>query len=169
MTIIEYMGKKPQIPESAFVAPGAVLIGSVILGENASIWFNSVLRGDINYIKVGDMSNIQDCCVIHVEDERPTLIGSRVTIGHGALLHACTIEDDAHIGMGAILLNGCKIGSKAAVAAGALIPMGMEVPPGSLVIGVPGKVKKTLTPEEIEANGIWAPKYNRVSKNYKDK
>ncbi|HKK28572.1 MAG TPA: gamma carbonic anhydrase family protein, partial [Gemmatimonadota bacterium] len=125
---------------SAFVAPSADVIGDVELGEDASVWYQCVLRGDIAPIRVGERTNIQDLTMVHVDPDTPCLIGSRVGIGHRAIIHACTIEDDCLIGMGAIVLSGATIGRGSLVAAGAVVTEGMEVPPESLVVGLPGKV-----------------------------
>jgi carbonic anhydrase/acetyltransferase-like protein (isoleucine patch superfamily) len=133
-----------------FIAAGVQLIGRVELGEYSSVWYNAVIRGDINYIRIGRETNIQDNCVLHVTHELPVIIGDRVTIGHGAVIHGCVIEDDCLIGMGAIVLDGARIGRGSVVAAGALVRERMEVPPHSLVAGVPAVVKRTLDPSTIE-------------------
>ena len=131
---------EPSIHESAWVAPGARLIGDVTLGRDASVWYGCVLRGDIAPITVGSGTNLQDLTVVHVDPDRPTVIGDRVGIGHRAIIHGCVIEGDCLIGMGAIVLSHSVIGSGSLVASGALVLEGMKVPPGSLVIGVPGRV-----------------------------
>jgi len=159
---------KPSVPASAFVAPSACLVADVRLGEHSSIWFNAVLRGDINYVSVGDYSNIQDGCIMHVEDARACIVGAYVTVGHGAILHACTVHDGCLIGMGAVILNGAVIGQGSIVAAGALVREGVEVPPGSLVAGSPAVVKRTLSDEESKGLRYWAEKYARIAAKYID-
>ena len=138
----------PVIPESAWVADTAVVRGNVTLGEHVSIWFAAVLRGDEAPIAVGDESNVQDGVVVHVSANFPCKIGRRVTVGHRAVVHGCTIEDGVLIGMGAIVLDGAHIGQGAVVAAGAVVSPGMEVPPNSLVIGVPAKVRGALNEQQ---------------------
>jgi len=138
----------PSVHATAFVAPNAVLIGNVKVGAQASIWFNSVLRGDINYIEIGERTNIQDGCLVHVTHEDPVKVGAETTIGHGVILHGATVESGCLLAMGAIVLDGAKIESGSLIAAGALIPPGMRVPKNSLVMGVPGRVVKELTDQE---------------------
>ena len=133
-----------------FIASGVQIIGKVQLGEYSSVWYNAVIRGDINYIKIGRETNIQDNCVLHVTHELPVIIGEGVTVGHGAIIHGCVIEDECLIGMGAIILDGARIGKGSVVAAGALVRERMQVPPHSLVAGVPAVVKRTLDPSTIE-------------------
>lgn len=135
-----------------FIAPGAVVLGDVHLEKNVGIWYNATVRGDREPIHIGKGSNIQDNCVVHVDAGYPVTIGENVTVGHGAILHGCTVEDNSLIGMGAILLNGCHIGKNCIVAAGALITQGTVIPDNSLVMGNPGKVKRAVTEEEIAAN-----------------
>jgi carbonic anhydrase/acetyltransferase-like protein (isoleucine patch superfamily) len=150
-----YQSIFPTVDPTAFIDPSAQVIGDVHLGAESSVWMNVVVRGDVNYIRVGDRTNIQDLTLVHVMREtNPTVIGSNVTIGHSAVIHGCTIEDRCLIGMGAILLNGCRIGTGSIVAAGALVPEGTIVPPGSMVMGMPAKVKRQLTPEE-DASIVW--------------
>jgi carbonic anhydrase/acetyltransferase-like protein (isoleucine patch superfamily) len=147
--IASVFGKNPKIDPSAWIAPGASVLGDVSLGEHASIWFGAVVRGDVNHVVIGDYTNVQDGTVIHVtQGGHPTLIGKRVTIGHKALLHACTVGDDCLIGMGAILLDGVEIGAGSIVAAGALVTPGKSFPPGSLVLGSPAKAARPVKPEE---------------------
>lgn len=148
--LIEYEGITPDVHASVFVAPGAMIIGDVTIGQESSIWFNSVLRGDLEPIRIGCRTNVQDGAVIHMDKEIPCLIGDDVTIGHGAILHSCTIGNAALIGMGAILLTGSVIGEQAIVAAGALIREGQEIPPRSLAVGVPAKVLREVTEAELE-------------------
>jgi carbonic anhydrase/acetyltransferase-like protein (isoleucine patch superfamily) len=140
----------------------AQVIGDVHLGAESSIWMNVVVRGDVNFIRIGARSNIQDLTLVHVMREtHPTLIGDDVTIGHSAVVHGCTIEDRCLIGMGAILLNGCRIGAGSIVAAGTLVPEGMQVPPGSMVMGVPAKFRRRLTPDEDASIAWYADNYVR--------
>ncbi len=134
------------IDPTAFVAPTATILGQVRIGARSSIWYGAVLRGDIDTITIGDETSIQDNAVIHVDAGVPTKIGSRVTVGHGAIIHGATIEDDALIGIGATVLNGAHVGKGAVVGAGALVPEGMEIPEGMLALGVPAKVVKPVSP-----------------------
>ena len=142
-----------------FIAQGAVVCGDVTLGNNVSIWYNAVVRGDMAPITIGDETNIQECCVLHVSEDIPLVLGKGVTVGHGAILHSCTIGDNSLIGMGAIVLDGAKIGKNCIIGAGALVTGGTEIPDGSLVIGSPAKVKREMRPEEIEANRKNAEEY----------
>jgi carbonic anhydrase/acetyltransferase-like protein (isoleucine patch superfamily) len=147
-----YRGVLPRVHPTAFVDDSAQVIGDVEIGADSSVWMSAVIRGDVHWIRIGNRSNIQDGTVIHVMNRtHPTTIGDNVTVGHGALLHGCTIEDRCLIGIGAILLNGARIGSDSIVAAGTLVLEEMKVPPRSLVMGSPGKVKRTLTDAEVES------------------
>ena len=137
----------PRLHPTAFVAPGARLIGDVTLEAEASVWYNAVLRGDLAPIVLGAQSNVQDNCVVHVDEGVPCRIGDRVGVGHGAILHGCEIEEDCLVGMGAIVLNRAHVGRGSVIGAGALVPEGMAVPPGSLVLGVPGRVVRTVNAE----------------------
>ena len=144
-----YRGQVPRVHPSAFIDDSAQVIGDVEIGEDSSVWMCVVIRGDVNRIRIGRRSNVQDGTIVHVmKDTHPTVIGDNVTIGHGAVVHGCTIEDRCLVGMGAILLNGVTVGSGSIVAAGTLLPEGMQVPPRSLVMGSPGKVKRLLTHAE---------------------
>jgi len=156
--IINFKDKKPSIHPTSFVADSADIIGDVILEENSSVWFRAVLRGDINYIRVGKNSNIQDGCVLHVTESNPCVVGENVTVGHNAILHGCTVKDGALIGMGAIILDGAQIGEEALVAAGSLVPSGKVIPPRSLAVGSPAKVVTELTEEYL----------NSIRKNTRD-
>ena len=140
-----------KISDTAFIADGAKLIGNVIVGENVSIWYNSVIRADSTTVTIGDNSNIQDCCIVHVNENYPCVLGRNVSVGHGAILHSAVIDDNVLVGMGAILMDNCHIGSNTVIAAGTVITAGTEIPPGSLVMGSPGKVKRPLTEGEIQA------------------
>jgi carbonic anhydrase/acetyltransferase-like protein (isoleucine patch superfamily) len=163
--IIPYNGKAPRIHESAFVAPGVRLIGDVEIGPEASIWYNCVLRGDINRIVVGARSNVQDGTIIHVEDGEPgdlglpTLIGEDVLIGHVAILHGCVIEDCAFVGMGSIVMDGSRIAHAGMLAAGALLPPGRTIPSAELWAGRPAKAMRSLTPDQLERMRLQTAKY----------
>jgi carbonic anhydrase/acetyltransferase-like protein (isoleucine patch superfamily) len=146
--IRSFRGIKPRIAASAYVDPGAHVIGDVELGDRSSVWPAAVLRGDIEPIRVGADTNIQDGTVIHTDKGFPTTIGDRVSVGHGVVLHGCTVEEDSLIGIGARVLNGARIGRGAVVAAGALVPEGMEVPPDMLVMGAPAKPRRPVSAEE---------------------
>ncbi len=143
------------IHPTAYIAPGAAVLGAVSLGRDASVWYNAVLRADLASIVVGDETNVQDLCVVHVDEEVPCRIGSRVGVGHRAILHGCTVEDECLVGMGAVLLNGVRVGRGSVIAAGAVLPEGTEVPGGSLVVGVPGRVRRAVDASlraRLEAN-----------------
>ena len=149
MAIYELDGKTPRLASGAWVADSAQVIGDVELGENASVWMNAVLRGDVNAIRVGANSNVQDCAVLHgMRYEYPVMVGEWVTIGHNATVHGCVVEDAVLIGMGATILNDVRIGEGSIVAAGAVIAEHTVIPPNSLVAGVPGKVRRTLGDED---------------------
>ena len=152
MALFELDGVKPSIPESGnfWVADNATVLGRVILRENASVWFNSVLRGDNDPIEVGENSNIQDGCVLHTDHGVPLTIGREVTVGHMVMLHGCTIADETLIGIGSTILNRAKIGKNCIIGAHSLIPEGKEIPDNSLVMGSPGKVVKELKPEQVQ-------------------
>ncbi|MBR3034973.1 MAG: gamma carbonic anhydrase family protein, partial [Firmicutes bacterium] len=135
--IISYNGKTPETEQSAFVAENAAVTGDVTLGKDSSVWFSAVIRGDGPHIEIGERSNIQDGCVLHADPGYPLMVGSRVTIGHGAILHGCTVGDGSLIGMGAIVLNGAKIGKNCIVGAGALVTGGKEFEDGMLILGSP--------------------------------
>lgn len=142
----------PAIHPTVRIAEGAVVRGRVTLDENVSIWYNAVLRGDVDAIEVGADTNIQDGCIVHEDFGRPVHIGCRVTVGHGAILHGCTIGDDTLVGMGAIVLNGATVGTGCIVGAGALVTQGAVVPDGSVVLGSPARVVRQVTAEELEHN-----------------
>ncbi len=137
----------PDIHPTAFIAPTAVVMGDVTLGEESSVWYTAVVRGDMAPIRIGARSNIQDGTIVHVDEGVPCTIGERVGVGHRVILHGCTVEDECLIGMGSILLNRCHIGKGSVIAAGAVVPEGMEVPAGSLVMGVPGRVVRPVDAE----------------------
>ena len=147
------------ISEKAYITKTAVIEGDVTIGDNVSVWYGAVLRGDLAPISVGNGSNVQENAVIHVDKNFPIKIGKGVTIGHGAIIHGCTIDDNSLIGMGAIVLNGAKIGKNCIIGAGALVTGNTEIPDGSLVIGSPAKVKREVTEAEIKANQENAEEY----------
>ena len=149
----------PRLHPTAFVVPGATIVGDVTLSENASVWYGAVLRGDINRIVVGAQSNIQDCAVVHLSDDYPAIIGELVTIGHSAIVHACTIDDEVLVGMGSIILDGAEIGGRTIIGANTLVTAGMKIPGGSLVLGSPGKVVRQLDRAEQDSIAQWARKY----------
>jgi carbonic anhydrase/acetyltransferase-like protein (isoleucine patch superfamily) len=156
----DYKGMRPRLGERVFLAPGSHVIGDVEVGDHSSIWFNAVVRGDIERIRIGHHTNIQDGVVCHVmRDECPCIIGDHVTVGHGAVLHGCTIESRCLIGMSATILNNARIGSGSIVAAGALVPEGMEIPVRSLVMGMPARVKRELSDSEIASIDAYSLRY----------
>lgn len=160
--------KQPTVHHSVFVAPGAVIRGNVTLEENANVWYNAVIRGDTASVVIGKNSNVQDNAVIHVDHEFPTVIEENVTIGHGAVLHGCTVEKESLIGMGAIVLNGAVIGAGSIVGAGALVTAGTVLPENSLAVGSPAKVIRTVTPEQREATVQNALQYVKEAEAYKE-
>ena len=149
----------PEVHGTAFVAASADLIGRVRIEEEASVWYNSTLRGDIHEVVVGPRSNVQDNAVLHVESNRGCYLGELVTVGHGAIVHACTVKDEVLIGMGATVLDGSVIGERSIIGANTLVTMNMEIPPGSLVLGSPGKVVRELSAKEQAGVKVWAEKY----------
>lgn len=159
--------KKPQIDSTAFVAPGAQIVGDVHLCRNASVWHNAVLRGDIDKITVGANSNIQDNCTLHCDFDKELIIGENVSVGHNAVLHSCVIGDDSLIGMGAILLGGVKVGKNCFVAAGAVLTPDTVIPDGSMVMGFPAEVRRSLTEEEKLKILSNAAVYVKLSQDYK--
>ena len=162
-----YRGTRPAIAESAYVDDSAQVIGDVVVGDEASVWMAVVIRGDVNHIRLGARSNVQDGTVVHVMREtHPTLIGEDVTIGHGVILHGCTIEDRVLVGMGAVVLNGAVIGHDSIVAAGSLITEGTAIPARSLVMGSPAAVRRALTDEEVASIGRYAANYVRYRLDY---
>jgi gamma-carbonic anhydrase len=165
--IQRYLAQVPSVAQHTYVAPGAALIGSVELAEQVSIWHGCVLRADLNRIQVGARSNVQDGSVVHVGDRDPTLIGADVVVGHRAVIHGCQIEDAVLVGIGATILDGCVIGQGSVVGAGAVITAGTHIPPRSLVLGVPAKVKRSLGEEEERFHRELAAKYTRLAHNYR--
>ncbi len=155
-----YRGQLPRVHPSAFIDDSAQVIGDVEIGEESSVWMCVVIRGDVHRIRIGRRTNVQDGTIVHVmKDTHPTLIGSDVTIGHQAMVHGCTIEDRCLIGMGAILLNGVTVGTGSIIAAGTLLPEGTQVPPRSLVMGSPGKVRRTLSDADLDEIQMYADRY----------
>lgn len=161
-------GKDPKVDPESFTAPTSVVIGDVTLRAGASVWYGAVLRADFGPIVIGADSNIQDNCTLHVDPGFPITVGERVSVGHNAVLHGATVEDDCLIGMGATVLNGAVIGAGSLVAAQALVPQGMRVPPGSLVAGVPAKVRRELTEEEREGLTLNGTFYVDLAKAHKE-
>jgi len=162
-----YRGRSPRVHPSAFIDESAQVIGDVEIGEESGVWMCAVLRGDVHSIRVGSRTNIQDGAILHgMTGTHPTTVGSSVTIGHGAIIHGCAIDDQVLVGMGAILLNGVHVGSGSIVAAGTLLVEGMKVPPKSLVMGSPGKVKRLLTAAEIADIQTYADRYAQYRLDY---
>jgi carbonic anhydrase/acetyltransferase-like protein (isoleucine patch superfamily) len=154
--LIPFNGKWPEVAESAFIAPGAYIVGAVYLGEESSVWYGAVLRGDTEPIRIGARTNIQDGCVLHADPGYPTVVGDGCVVGHSAVVHGCEIGDGCLIGMSATILNGAKIGEGSIVAAGALVPEGREFPARSLIIGAPAKLAREVTEEQTQdiARGV---------------
>jgi carbonic anhydrase/acetyltransferase-like protein (isoleucine patch superfamily) len=162
-----FAGVAPTISPGAYVAPGAVLIGDVTVGDESSIWYNVVLRADQELIVVGRCTNVQDNCVVHGDPGQPAVIGDHVTIGHSAVIHGATVEDDVLIGINATILNGAVVGRGSIVGAGAVVTEGTTIPPGSLVLGVPGRVVRSLKPEEVEEIHQHAVEYCELARQHK--
>jgi carbonic anhydrase/acetyltransferase-like protein (isoleucine patch superfamily) len=167
MAIYELDGVAPRMADSAWVADSAQVMGNVVLGENSSVWFGAVLRGDTETITLGEGSNIQDGSVMHADVGFPLSVGKHVTVGHQVMLHGCTIGDESLIGIGATVLNGAKIGRNCLVGAGSLVTEGKEFPDGSMIIGSPAKVVKSLTPEQIEGLRRSAGHYIENAERYR--
>jgi len=162
-----FLTRKPQIDPGAYVAPSAVLMGAVKLGPSASVWPGSVLRGDIEEIEIGEGSNVQDGTIVHLADDIGVKVGRYVTIGHAAMIHACTIEDECLIGMKATILDGAVIGRRSIIGAGAVVTGKTKIPPGSMVLGMPAKVVRPLSEEEQAGLRHWAEKYVVVADFHK--
>jgi len=163
-----FLGRTPSIPASAFVADSADIVGDVALGEQASIWYNTTLRGDVNWIRIGARSNVQDNAVVHVSNRvAPTRIGEDVTVGHSAVVHGCTIHDRVLVGMGAVIMDQTVVGSDSLIGARALLTEGTEIPPRSLVIGSPAKVVRSLSDEEVARVARYAARYVKYSRIYR--
>lgn len=167
MPVYPYRGKQPKLGARVFLAPGAVLTGDIEVGDDASFWFHTVARGDVNWIRIGARSNVQDGAVLHVSYKtHPLVLGEGVVVGHQAVLHGCTIEDGALVGIGARVLDGAVVGAGAQVAAGAVVAPGTRVPAGHLVMGVPARVKRPLSDEEIARIAATADRYVRIKEEY---
>ena len=166
--MIYRLGDRAPKSEALFIAPDAAVIGAVELGKDSSVWFGAVLRGDNEPIRIGARSNIQDGSVAHTDPSFPTTVGEDVTVGHRVILHGCTVEDGCTIGMGAILLNGAQVGANSLVAAGALLPEGREYPPGSLIMGVPGRQVRMLSDEERAEVARGAEIYVRNARRFRE-
>ena len=165
----QHLDSSPTIHPTAFVAPGAAVIGNVTLAAESSVWFQTVLRADINRIVIGPRSNIQDGAVIHLADDFGAHVGELVTVGHKAILHACTIGDEVLVGMGAIVLDGAEIGPRSIIGAGALVTGGKKFPEGSLILGSPAKAIRTLSLDEQAGIKVWAEKYVALSRAYRER
>jgi len=165
--IRSYKGIRPSLGARAWVDTSAQVIGAVELGEDASVWMNTVIRGDVNRIRLGARTNVQDNCVLHVTAQHPTVLADDVTVGHSVTLHGCTIEKLCLVGIGAIVLNGAVVGEESIVAAGALVPEGMQVPPRSVVMGAPAKVRREVSEDERASLRRYAENYVRYKDDYR--
>lgn len=165
--ILAYRGRMPRVHPSAFVAPGAYVIGDVTLAKGSSVWFGAVLRADLAPIRIGEDTNVQDGSVIHVDRNEPCVLKRGIIMGHQATAHACTVEDGVLIGIGARILSGAKIGRFSLIGAGAVVLENAVIPERSLVLGVPGKVVRTLTPAEVAGHVPWAGRYKALAREYK--
>ena len=163
-----YQNKFPKIGPGVFIEESAQIVGDVEIGANSSVWFNSVVRGDVYYIRIGENSNVQDLCCLHVtRDKNPTILGDHVSVGHGVILHGCTIESHCLIGMGAIVMDRVNVGRGSIVGAGALIVQGLQIPPRSLVLGSPARVVRELSAEEVDGIDRYAENYLMYKENYR--
>ena len=158
----------PRIHPTAWIVPSATVIGDVTLEEESSVWYGAVLRGDINRILIGPRSNIQDNAVVHLDTGFPTIVGELVTVGHSAIVHACNIDNEVLVGMGAIVLDGAEIGARSIIGANALVTLGMKIPPGSLVLGSPAKVVRQLTLDQQKDIARWAWSYVETAKHFRE-
>ena len=164
-----FQGIKPTVPDSCFIEDTAVVIGDVVLGEDCSVWFNAVIRGDVHHIRIGSRTNVQDLCMLHVtHDTHPLIIGNEVTIGHSVVLHGCTIKDRVLVGMGAIVMDGAVIGEDSVVGAGALVVEGTVVPPKSVILGSPGRVRRGVSDAELAWIKESAANYVKYARQYMD-
>ena len=167
MLIKPYKGIHPKIHPTVFIVETAVIIGDVEIGEYSSIWFNAVVRGDVHYIRIGDRTNIQDLCMLHVtKDTHPLILGNDITVGHSVTLHGCTIKDRCLIGMGVTILDGAVVGEDCIIGAGALVTEGAVIPPGTLAIGMPAKPKRDLTEKEVARIRQSAQNYIDYARTY---
>ena len=162
-----YKQFEPEIHETCYIAPNCSIVGDVTIGRNSSVWFNTVIRGDVAGIRIGENTNIQDNCTIHCITDAETKLGNNISIGHGAILHSCSIDDGSLIGMGAIVLDGVKVGKNCLVGAGAVVTPNTVIPDGSLVLGSPAKIKRELTQEEIQHIYKNAGTYVALGSDYK--
>jgi len=165
-TIARNIRTAPRIAQDAYIADDATVVANVEIGPEASVWHQAVLRGDVAPIVLGARSNVQDGAVVHTADDLPAIIGQLVTVGHKAIVHACTVEDEVLVGMGSIILDGAHIGTRSIIGANATVKQDMEVPPGSLVLGTPGKIVRTLSEAEQDEIKMWALRYVRLSREY---
>ena len=164
----EFLSKKVSLGAGSWIAPNATVVGDVRIGVQSSVWYQCVLRGDINYIEIGKCTNLQDGVIGHLSDDHPLIVGDYVTVGHGAVIHACKIGDECLIGMNATILDGAIIGKQSIIAAGTVVPTGMVVPEGSLVAGVPGKIKSLVNQEKSELDQVLQEKYLEVTKSHSE-
>ena len=155
----KFLRQQPKLGQGVYIAQTAVVLGDVTLGARSSVWYHAVLRGDINRIIVGHHTNIQDNAVLHLADDYPCIVGNHVTVGHSAIVHACTVGDEVLIGMGAVILDGAVVGKQSLIGVNALVIQGMKIPPGALVLGAPAKVARMLTKQERAGLKYWATKY----------
>jgi carbonic anhydrase/acetyltransferase-like protein (isoleucine patch superfamily) len=162
------LGKGPTLHSSAWIVRGATVIGDVTLEEESSVWYGAVLRGDINRIIIGPRSNVQDNAVVHVDTDYPTIVGELVTIGHTAVVHACKVDSEVLVGMGAIILDDVEVGARSIIGANALITIGTKIPPGSLVLGSPAKIRRQLTLDEQKDIAQWAWSYVDTAKRFRE-
>ncbi len=167
MPLLPFKGKMPRVAEDAFIAEGAQIIGDVTIGSGTGVWYNAVIRGDHTSITIGKNCNIQDNCVVHVERNRPTMIGDNVSVGHGAIIHGCTIEDGALVAIHANVLNGAVVGAGAMVGAGAVVGENRTIPPRSLALGVPARVVRELTDEDIARTIRTARNYATLAQEHR--
>ena len=165
-TIARNIRTAPRIAPDAYIADDATLVANVEVGPEASVWHQAVMRGDVARIVLGARSNVQDGAVVHTADDLPAIIGQLVTVGHKAIVHACTVEDEVLVGMGSIILDGARVGTRSIIGANATVKQGMEVPPGSLVLGTPAKIVRTLSEAEQDEIKMWALRYVRLSREY---
>jgi len=164
---LSFKGIQPVIDSTAYVAPGVVIIGDVVIGPESSIWFGSVVRADVHYIRIGAQTNIQDQCILHVTGGTyPLHVGNRITIGHRAIIHGCTIEDGCLIGMGAVLLDGCHVGAEAIIAAGSIVAEGKSIPPRTLAMGMPAEPRREVTEKELARARNSASHYLELAQIY---
>src|SRR5438477_8043895 len=166
--IVPRLQKGPTIHSSAWVVSGATVLGDVVLEEESSVWYGAVLRGDINRIIIGPRCNVQDNAVVHIDTPNETRLGELVTVGHSAIVHACTIDDEVLIGMGAIILDGAEIGARSIIGANALVTLGTKIPPGSLVLGSPAKIRRPLSLDEQKDIARWAWSYVETAKHFRE-